>query len=68
MKSTIPVMYTREAVLTAQECADGLRVSKRTLERAGFPAVYIGTQSPRYIWGMILDECARRARHSEDAA
>lgn len=59
--SPSPVVYDRNAVLTAEQVALGLQVSVSSVERADYPCFYIG-RMPRYIWGKVLDVCAERSK------
>lgn len=62
-RTHLPVAsYPRDTVLLIGEVADALRVSERTVIRAGLPVAYITDQTPRYIWGQVIDELARRAK------
>jgi hypothetical protein len=61
MSDAKPISYPRDTVLTLQEVAAALRVSPRTVERAGLPVAHIGPQTPRYVWGQVIDELAKRA-------
>lgn len=54
------VTFSRDAVLEKQHMAAAFGVSVDSIERQDFPCFYIG-RSPRWIWGQVLDECARRA-------
>ena len=56
-----PVSYDRNTVLLISEVADALRCSEKTVMRAGFPVAYVTDQTPRYVWGQIIDELMRRA-------
>ena len=58
------VSYPRDTVLLIGEVADALRVSERTVIRACLPVAYITDQTPRYIWGQVIDELAKRAREA----
>jgi hypothetical protein len=60
-----PVSYPRDTILLIGEVADALRVSERTVIRAGLPVSYNTDQTPRYVWGQVDDELARRARERE---
>lgn len=53
------VSYPREAVLEIEHVALALGISKRTAERKHFKCFYIGPKTRRFIWGEVLDECAR---------
>jgi hypothetical protein len=57
-RTSKPIVYPRDAVLTIQQVAAGLQLSVRSVERAHFPVHYIG-RMPRFIWGEILDALAR---------
>jgi hypothetical protein len=56
------MVYPRDAVLTKAQVARALSVGPRQVERADLPTVYIGKQTPRYLWGQVLDFLAKRAR------
>lgn len=60
-RSQSPLTYPRDAVLTIEQVAAGLQVSRRTIERMDLPTVYFGKRTTRYIWGQILDTLASRA-------
>lgn len=51
---------TRDDVLTIEQVAERLQISKRHVERMHPPCFYLGTRTRRYIWGAILDFCARK--------
>lgn len=51
---------TREDVLTIKQVAERLQVSERHVERIDAPCFYLGTRTRRYIWGAVLDFCARK--------
>lgn len=53
--------YPRDAVLTKAQLAGALQCSERQVERMSLPTAYLGTQSPRWIWGQVLDTLAERA-------
>jgi len=53
--------FPREAFLTIEEVAKALRVSVKTVTRADLPTVYLGRQTPRFIWGQVCDTLAERA-------
>ena len=61
-KAANPVLtYPRDAVVTVDEVAAALRVSKWTVKRMDLPTVYAGRQ-PRYVWGQIIDHMKERAQ------
>jgi hypothetical protein len=65
-RTHLPVAsYPRDTVLLIGEVADALRVSERTVMRARLPVAYLTDQTPRYIWGQVIDELVKRA--AEDA-
>ena len=57
---TSPPVFAREAVLTAEQAAAGLQVSRRQFSRLDMPVVYLGDRTPRYLWGQVLDHLAER--------
>lgn len=61
-RSTVPApVYTREAVLTIEQVAAALQTSVRNAERMHLPCVMLGARTRRFVWGIVLDELARRA-------
>lgn len=52
---------SREDVLTITEVADRLQISKRAAERLHLPCFYLGARTRRFIWGAVLDFCARKS-------
>lgn len=54
------IAFPREAVLEIEHVAAGLDISKRHAERQHFPCFYLGTRTRRYLWGAVLDHCARK--------
>jgi hypothetical protein len=61
-RNDLPVVsYPRDTVLLIGEVADALRVSEKTIQRARFPVAYVTDQTPRYVWGQVIDELMRRA-------
>lgn len=55
------VSYPPDAVMTIQELAKALGVSKSTIEREDLPAIWIGKRLKRYCWGQVLDVLKKRA-------
>lgn len=55
------VVYPREAVLEIPHVAAALGIGERSAERQHFPAFYLGTRTRRFLWGQILDICARKS-------
>lgn len=55
------IAFPREAVLQIEHVAAAFGISKRTAERRHFKCFYLGTRTRRFIWGEILDECAKRS-------
>lgn len=53
------VWFPREAVLEIEHVAAGFGISKRMAERRRFTCFYLGTRTRRFLWGAVLDECAR---------
>lgn len=53
-------VYPRDAILTLEQVAYALNASPKTVERMDLPYFRAG-KMPRYLWGQVLDECARRA-------
>jgi hypothetical protein len=49
-----PAPYPSDAVLTAKEVCDALKISLATLDRINLPTIYIGTRSRRYSWRQVL--------------
>ncbi len=48
--------YPRETVMTQAELAGALRVHPSTIGRSRIPVTYgLGSQSPRYVWGLVID-------------
>lgn len=52
---TTPVGYTAETVLTIEQVADWLQVSKRQAERLSIPCFYLGTRTRRYLGKSVLE-------------
>jgi hypothetical protein len=61
MKLPQPITYPRDSVVTVDQVAAALRVSKWTVRRMDLPTVYVG-RAPRYVWGQVLDHLAGRAQ------
>lgn len=51
---------SRDDVLTIKQVAERLQISERHVERMNAPCFYLGTRTRRYIWGAVLDFCARK--------
>jgi len=49
-----------DTVLTHEEVAKALRVSKRTVDKMNLPTVYVG-RLRRYVWGMVIEVLKQRA-------
>lgn len=49
------VAYPAEAVLTIEQVAEWLQVSKRQAERLHIPCLYLGTRSRRYLGKTVLE-------------
>ena len=56
-----PVVYDRNAILTAEQVARGLQISVRSVEKADLPCFYVG-RLPRYLWGKVLDTIAEKSK------
>lgn len=54
--------YPPEAVLTIQQLADWLGVSRRTVQRLPIPVVRLGHRTLRYRGRDVLDYLERKAR------
>lgn len=48
------VAYTAESVLTIEQVAAWLQISKRQAERLKIPCVYLGTRTRRFIGRDVL--------------
>jgi hypothetical protein len=48
------VAYPETAVLDKQQLAAALGISERQIDRLDLPCVYLGTQTPRWVWGQVL--------------
>lgn len=61
MTETIaPKAYPAEAVLTIEQVADWLQVSKRQAERLNIPCFYLGTRTRRYLGKSVLEFLAQK--------
>jgi hypothetical protein len=56
------VTFPREAVLTIEQLAAALQVGVGKVEEMALPRVQAGTRTIRYVYGVVLDELARRSR------
>ena len=56
-----PVVFDRNAILTAEQVALALQVSVSSVERADLPTFYVG-RLPRFLWGKVLDVIAERSK------
>jgi hypothetical protein len=54
------VTYPRDAILEIRHVCKALGVSENTLSGMDLPVFYVGAR-PRYLWGVVLDELARRS-------
>lgn len=52
--------YAPESVLTIEQVADWLQVSKRQAERLGIPCFYLGTRTRRYLGKTVLEFLERK--------
>jgi hypothetical protein len=52
----------REAVLTIEQVAAALQISRRQVERLNLPAARLGHRTVRYVWGVVLDELENRSK------
>jgi hypothetical protein len=50
-----PIGFTPETVLTIEDVARWLRVSKRHAESLNLPCVYLGTRTRRFLAGEVLN-------------
>ena len=55
-----PVAYGPESVLTIEQVADWLQISKRHAERLHLPCFYLGTRTRRYLGETVLDFLRRK--------
>lgn len=55
------VVYPREAVLEIEHVAAAFGIGERSAERQHFRCFYLGTRTRRFLWGEILDQCARKS-------
>lgn len=53
--------YAPESVLTIEQVAAWLQVSKRQAERLGIPCFYLGTRSRRYLGETVLDYLRKKS-------
>ena len=49
------------AVLDKAQLAAALGISARQVERLDLPCVYLGTKTPRWVWGQVLEILKERA-------
>lgn len=47
-------VYPETAVLDKRQVCEALGISERQLERLELPRVYLGNNTPRYIWRQVL--------------
>jgi len=52
--------YPEEAVLTIEQVAEWLQVSKRQAERLSIPCFYLGTRTRRYLGKSVLEFIERK--------
>jgi hypothetical protein len=50
-----PLAYAPESVLTLEQVADWLQVSKRQAERLHIPCLYLGKRTRRFLGKTVLD-------------
>lgn len=50
----VAISYQPESVLTIEQVADWLQISKRAAERLHIPCVYLGTRTRRFIGKDVL--------------
>jgi hypothetical protein len=55
------VVFPREAVLEIEHVAAAFGIAKRHAERQHFPCFYLGTRTRRFLWGQVLDHCAKKS-------
>jgi hypothetical protein len=55
------ITYPRDAILETADVCVALRVSQEIVDKMDLPCFYAGKR-PRYLWGMVLDALAERAR------
>jgi hypothetical protein len=55
------ITYPRDAILESVDVCAALRVSQEIVDKMDLPCFYAGRR-PRYIWGMVLDALAERAK------
>lgn len=53
-KSVTPLCYPPETILTAQQVADWIQISVRTVEVLPLPRLRLPTKSVRYSAGQVL--------------
>lgn len=56
-----PPVYPREAVLTREQLAAALQVGPGKIDEMALPVVRAGERTHRYVYGVVLDELARRS-------
>lgn len=54
-----PVTYTETSVLTIDQVADWLQVSKRQVERLKLPCFYLGTRTRRFLGKTVIEHLER---------
>ena len=59
---TLAKAYPPETILTPEQVADWLQVSKRTLQRLSMPSITIGHRTVRYLAKDVIDYLERRSR------
>lgn len=57
-----PVSYPTDAVLTIQQVAEWLGVSRRTVQRLRIPSVQLGHRTVRYRAADVMDYVAKKAK------
>lgn len=59
-QSAEPIGYSPETVLTIDQLAAWLQISKRAAERLHIPCFYLGTRTRRYLGKSVMEYLEKR--------